>query len=237
MTTLTYDKWNVEAEALPAESIKYLLVNGFSQSLTDASSMSREAKAALLREAGHEADALAYEGSMRAPVLSAPGKAFIANMIHAARTERYEAILAGTVGHRTIGPRLDPLTRAMRDIAEERVRAYCSGANAQHRVMAMPKGNVLKDAIEKFLVKFDESIRKEAQERLDRNKTLAGEFNPFASEVQGLADEVQEPSAEPEAQKNHIGSEDSGSVAGPSEPETHGKHKGKGKHRDSDRAA
>jgi hypothetical protein len=228
MTTLTYDKWNVEAEALPAESIKYLLVNGFTQSLTDASSMSRADKAALLRDAGHEADALAYEGPVRAPVISAPGKALIDNAIHVARTERYEAILAGTVGHRTIGPRLDPLTRSMRDIAEERVRAYCSGANAQHRVMAMPKGDVLKAAIDKFLVKFDESIRKEAQERLDRNKELAGEFDPFA-------DQEPRPKAEPTPEPENHGENE----AGPAEPaqENHSKHKSKSKHRDADRAA
>jgi hypothetical protein len=228
MTTLTYDKWNVEAEALPAESIKYLLVNGFTQSLTDASSMSRADKAALLRDAGHEADALAYEGPVRAPVISAPGKALIDNAIHVARTERYEAILAGTVGHRTIGPRLDPLTRSMRDIAEERVRAYCAGANAQHRVMAMPKGDVLKAAIDKFLIKFDESIRKEAQERLDRTKQLAGEFDPFAEPAQ-----EPEPSADKVQEHAPVG-EVEPTPESEAEPETHGKRKGK--HRDADRA-
>lgn len=145
-STLTYDRWSVNANDLIAKSVRYLLQNGFSQSMTDAAAFTKEQKA------GKSADE-------------------IKKMADEARAKRFEAILAGTVGIRVGGPRLPAIDRVMREIAEEMLRAI-----AADRKVAMPKGEVLKAALEKIVLKNEATIRERAQARLDESKTLAADL-------------------------------------------------------------
>lgn len=147
-SNLTYGRWTVNANDLPATGIKYLLQNGFSQSLTDAAAFTKEQK----------------EGKTPAEVTA---------MADEARQKRFEAILAGTVGTRVGGPRLDPTTRTMNDIVDERLAAICAA-----RKVAMPKGDVLKAARAKLLAKFGDDIRGEAEKRVAKT----------AAEVEAMGD-------------------------------------------------
>jgi hypothetical protein len=135
-SNLTYATWTVNANDLPAAAVKYLLQNGFSQSMTDAAAFTKAQK----------------EGKSEAEV---------AAMATEARQKRFDAILAGSVGTRVGGPRLSPVDRAKNDIVDERLAAICKARN-----VAMPKGDVLKSAKAKIMAKFASEITREAEARV-----------------------------------------------------------------------
>ena len=136
---LSYGRWSVNANDLVPDSVKYLLQNGFSQSMTDAAAFTKAQK----------------EGKSDDEV---------AAMADAARDKRFAAILAGTVGTRVGGgPRLSPLERTMNDIVDERLAAICRARN-----VAQPKGDVLKSARAKILAKFETEIKSEAEARVTK---------------------------------------------------------------------
>jgi hypothetical protein len=138
-SNLTYGTWSVNANDLPATAIKYLLQNGFSQSMTDAAAFTKAQK----------------DGKSEAEVTA---------MAQEARNKRFAAILAGTVGTRVGGgPRLSPLERTMNDIVDERLAAICRARN-----VAQPKGDVLKSARAKILAKFEAEIKSEAEARVTK---------------------------------------------------------------------
>lgn len=155
-STLTYSQWSVDANTLPAKAVHYLLSNGFTQSMTDAAAFTKEQKAKFVEEGakeGHDAETS------------------VANAAKAARDKRFAAILAGEVGVRAVGPRLPQIDRVMRDIAEEMLRAI-----AAERQVAMPKGDVLKAALDKILAKHADVIRTKAQARMDESKAMADDL-------------------------------------------------------------
>jgi hypothetical protein len=186
MTTsaLKYGRWSADANSLPAAGVAYLLQNGFNQSMTDAGAMTREEKAKLLREHGHEADASAVESGARAK-LSPEGEAVVAAVIDEWRQDRFNDILKGTVGTRvgTGGPRLDPLTREMRAVAEGRIRIIADAKN-----ISMPTGKVLTAAVERIIDRDGDAIRTEAAARLKANKASAAALDDLFDDL-GEADE------------------------------------------------
>jgi len=169
---LKYGRWETDANTLPPKAISYLLHNGFTQSMTDAAATTREDKAKVLREGGHEADAVKME-SGDGKALSTEGATHLATAVDKWRQERFDAIMSGTVGTRVGGggPRKDPLVRTMEDIAEERLRAHCSV-----KQVAMPKGDVLKQALAIILRKGGEALKAEAQARLQQASAMADEL-------------------------------------------------------------
>lgn len=176
-STLKYGRWTADANSLPAAGVAYLLQNGFNQSMTDAGAMTREEKAKLLREHGHEADALAVEESSRA-TLSPEGNAAIAKVVEGWRQERFDDIMKGTVGVGGGGPRLDPLTREMRAVGEGRIRII-----AEAKKVAMPTGKVLSAAVEKIISRDGDAIRKEAEARLHANKKSAADLDDLFDDL------------------------------------------------------
>lgn len=155
-STFTYDKWSIDANALPPKAIAYLIGNGFTQSMTDAAAFTKEQKASFAKEHA-EAHGVTVDALTEADHVAA-----VKAKADEAREKRFQAIMSGTVGLRVAtGPRLDPLTRAMREIAEEGVRKL-----AAQKGVAMPKGDVLKAAIEKVLERNRDNIKAEAERRL-----------------------------------------------------------------------
>ncbi len=169
---LTYSKWSIDANTLPAKAIAYLLHNGFTQSMTDAAAATKEDKAKVLVAAGLLAEghtAEDYESCARTD----DGKAALALAAEGWREERFAAILKGEVGTRVGGggPRKDPLLRAMEDIAEETVRGIAAAKG-----VAMPKGEVLKKALSVIIERNRAAIEAKAKERLEQAKGLAEEM-------------------------------------------------------------
>lgn len=184
-STLKYGKWTADANSLPAAGVAYLLQNGFNQSMTDAGAMTREEKAKLLREHGHEDDALAVEGGARVK-LSPEGDAAIAKVVEGWREERFNDIMKGTVGTRVGGgPRLDPLTREMRAVAEGRIRII-----AEAKKVSMPTGKVLSAAVEKIISRDGDAIRKEAEHRLSANKKSAADLDDLFDDLPTAEDDT-----------------------------------------------
>lgn len=169
--TLKYGRWSIDANTLPPKAISYLLHNGFSQSMTDAAAATREDKAKVLRDAGHEADAVKMENG-EGKSISTEGATALATAADQWREERFHAIVNGTVGVRVGGggPRKDPLVRAMEDIAEEQLRAICT-----QRSVAMPKGEVFKSAIAKLIERGGDGLQAKAQERLAAAADMAAD--------------------------------------------------------------
>lgn len=188
-STLKYGRWEADANTLPPKAIAYLLANGFNQSMTDAAACTREERAKHLREGGFESDAKAVEGSAKATI-STEGATYFASVVDKWRQERFDAIVAGTVGARVGGgggPRKDPLLRAMEDIAEERLRALCTQRN-----VAMPKADVRKSAIAKLIERGGEALKSEAQARLASAAQMADELGDLLSGGEASGDETQQ---------------------------------------------
>jgi hypothetical protein len=161
-STLSYGRWSTDANHLPPKAVAYLLANGFTQSMTDAAAFTKEQKAN-----AHEAFAKAH-GVEVASLSEADKESAVAALADEKREARFQAILKGEVGTRVGGPRLPQIDRVMREVAEETVRAIATARN-----VAMPKGDVLKAAIEKVLARNPDEIRAKAQERIDSAKALA----------------------------------------------------------------
>lgn len=191
-STLKYGRWSVDANTLPPKAIAYLLSNGFNQSMTDAAAATKEEKAKALRGAGHEDDARKVEGTERKPTLSDEGATHLASVIDAWREERFQDILRGEVGTRVGGARIDPLTRAMREVAEARVRVI-----AEKRKVAMPIGKTLSAAIETLIARDGDAIRTEARANLTRAKAAmdaAGDLGDIFG-TEGTAEEPEQAAA------------------------------------------
>lgn len=152
-TTVVYGDWSAIVADLSPKAVSYLLQNGFSQSMTDAAAFSKADKEGKTED---EITAMAKE----------------------ARQKRYDAILAGTVGHRVGGgPKMSSLEKVCRDVARERLKAA-----AVSKGVKLPKGEALTALIEKMVNgKHADTIKAEAQTRIDNAK--AG-----ADDVEGLLD-------------------------------------------------
>ncbi len=153
-STLTYGRWNVDANTLPPKAIAYLLSNGFTQSMTDAAAFTKEQKAEAVKDKP--------EGDHAA---------ILAAMQDEARQKRFDAIMSGSVGVRVGGPRKSPIDRIMQEIVDETLRSLCDA-----KKVAMPKGDVLKAAREKIFARNEATIREKATARLAESATLADEL-------------------------------------------------------------
>ena len=86
------------------------------------------------------------------------------------RAKRHEAILAGDVGA-VVGSRATPIEKFMRDVAIERIKAIATA-----RGFKMPKGDVLKAAVEKITAKQGDDIRAEAEARMSAAKAASADM-------------------------------------------------------------
>lgn len=158
---MQYGDWSAVIADLSPKAVAYLLQNGFSQSMTDAAAFSKADKAKAVEgkdEAKHDD--------------------ILQNMATVARQKRYDAIIAGTVGHRVgSGPKMSSINKVMRDVARERLKAAAASKGVK-----LPKGEALTALVEKMVAgKHADTIKAEAQTRIDNAK--AG-----AVDVEGLLD-------------------------------------------------
>lgn len=165
---LEYGDWKTDAQALgwPAgtpmpKALAYVIANGFKQSMTDASAMTKEQKAKALEDAqkANPGVEITLEQAVEAKA-------------HEQRSKRFADILAGNVGVGGGGPKLPQIDRVMRDIAEEQIKAAVVAKG-----MAMPKGDNLKALIEKRLQVAGDAIRTAAQARIDAAKSAASDLD------------------------------------------------------------
>lgn len=159
--SLEYGDWKTDAQTLGwptgsplPKALAYVIANGFKQSMTDASAMTKEQKAKALKDA--------QEANPGVEITEA--QAVEAKAVEL-RNKRFSDILAGNVGVGGGGPKLPQIDRVMRDIAEEQIRAAVVA-----RGLAMPKGENLKTLIDKRLAVAGDAIRTAAQARIDAAK-------------------------------------------------------------------
>jgi NAD(P)H-hydrate repair Nnr-like enzyme with NAD(P)H-hydrate epimerase domain len=157
---LEYGDWKTDVHALGlpqgtpiSKALAYVIANGFKQSMTDASAMTKEQK-----EKAHK-EAQATHGEHITLEQAVEAKA------HEARIKRFADILAGTVGFGGGGPKLPQVDRVMREIAEEQIKAAVVAKG-----LSMPKGDNLKALIDKRLSVAGDAIRTAAQARIDAAK-------------------------------------------------------------------
>lgn len=119
MSVHKYGNFAFDTASLPEKSLEALISRGVTHYLGNeqASKVSAFAKKHL-EEHG-------------APLADDEKAAKQAELVQAA----YEALLAGTIGNRVGGPKLDPITRATRDIAGEEISAMLKKAGQK-----IPKG-------------------------------------------------------------------------------------------------
>lgn len=118
MSTHTYGKFTIDTVVIPPKSLEALINRGITHFLGNEQASkvsawvkSEEAKGVTLADDEKEAKKQEF--------------------IEAA----YTALVDGTIGNRVGGPKLDPLTRALRDIAGDEVTAILRGAGQK-----VPKG-------------------------------------------------------------------------------------------------
>lgn len=164
---LEYGDWKTDAQALGwpvgspiSKAIGYVIANGFKQSMTDASAMTKEQKAKALTDAQ-----TANPGVEITEAQAVEAKA------HEQRTKRFADILAGNVGVGGGGPKLPQIDRVCREIAEEQIRAAVVAKG-----LAMPKGENLKALVEKRLAVAGDAIRTAAQARIDAAKNAVDDL-------------------------------------------------------------
>lgn len=163
---LEYGDWKTDAHALGyphgapiPKALAYVIANGFKQSMTDASAMTKEQKEKAHKEAQatHGPD-ITLEQAVEAHA-------------HAQRSKRFADILAGTVGFGGGGPKLPQVDRVMREIAEEQIKAAVVAKG-----LSMPKGDNLKALIEKRLAVAGDAIRTAAQARIDAARNAVADL-------------------------------------------------------------
>lgn len=171
--TLTYDKWTLTAQDLgwPAgvaldKRLAYLLTVGFTGSMTDAAAFTKDQKA--IWEG---------KGKDRVKVRDLTDDEVEAKATDR-RNARFDAIRAGTVAHRTFGPRLAGIDKVMQDVAKEQVLAAIAALNVKARAAgqperATPKGDALQTYVDKWLAKHGDAVRTEAQARIDAAAKMA----------------------------------------------------------------
>ena len=170
--SLEYGDWKTDARALGwpeglpiSKQLAYVIVNGFKQSMTDASAMTKEQKAKALEDA-----------QKANPGVDITLEQAVEAKAHEQRTKRFADILAGNVGVGGGGPKLPQIDRVMREIAEEQIRAAVVAKG-----MAMPKGDNLKALIDKRLSVAGDAIRTAAQARIDAAKSAAADLEDILS--------------------------------------------------------
>lgn len=176
-TKLTYSDHTVTAADIAPAGIAYLLQYGFAQSLQDAVAGTAKAVrdvAAACRAGGDGFDkthkkwiALCENAGLEGADFAADEQVTLVATATVASdmASRFNAILAGEVGTRAGGPRLDPVDRTMRDIAERELREYCR-ANK----VAMVKGKELTDMLAEMIADDESRYRADAEAELAKTK-------------------------------------------------------------------
>lgn len=139
------------------KAVAYLLEYGWSQSLQDKVSGAKDkvlngaADVVLktMKTAGLTVDGV--------DVSSLDRKALAETILSAMMDSRAEAILDGTVGHRTGGQRLDPVDRAIRDIVDGIIVN-----RARAKKLPVPKGQDLADLRDDYLTNVANATRVKA---------------------------------------------------------------------------
>ena len=135
---------------MPPKGVGYLLANGVSQSIVDAGAITKDLK----------------QGKSDKEV---------ADFIAERRAKRANAIRGGEVGHRVVGTRGSTLERVMAEIAEARLKAHVVKVNEARRAkgvapVALPKGDLRKQALAKILELQGEDIRAAAEAQMAETK-------------------------------------------------------------------
>lgn len=102
--TITYGKFTIDPTTLPPKSLEALISRGLTHYLGNEQNSKVSTKAKKDAEAGN-----AWADDEKAKALAD------------AQEEAFAALVAGTIGTRVGGPRLDPYEKALRDIAGEEV--------------------------------------------------------------------------------------------------------------------
>lgn len=173
---LEYGEWKTDVHALGlptgtpiSKAIAYVISNGFKQSMTDASAMTKEQKEKAHKEAQatHGPD-ITLEQAVEAKT-------------HESRSKRFADILTGNVGVGGGGPKLPQIDRVMREIAEEQISAAVVAKSAQlvaegKPPLQKPKGENLKALIDKRLSVAGDALRTAAQARIDAAKSAVADL-------------------------------------------------------------
>ena len=175
--------------------VGYLILNGFKQSIADAIA-GREAQLVAFHDriTGNDypdndvarAKAKAKDkaelaqwaerlGMSSESILDGNANTFAKSASRWLQSERLAAIIAGTVGVRSNGPRLAPLERAMRDFAEESIRTSLGKrkANQVNGYTDLKPDEALKALVDRFLEKHHDRCEAEAKRRLNAAADLA----------------------------------------------------------------
>lgn len=167
MSTHTYGSFVIDTAALPAKSLEALISRGVTHYLGNEQASKVSAWVKKFKE--DNADAEPAEDEVAAK------KAEFVAAAHA-------ALLDGTIGTRVGGPKLDPLTRATRDIAGEEITAMLKKAGQK-----VPKGKetievkgqamTFADLVDRRIASEAHGARiaKEAKSRV--SKVVAGEMD------------------------------------------------------------
>lgn len=153
--------WAVEAHGhkittgdLNPAVVAYLLTNGFTQAISDAGAigkadMEKRAKAngPMFDDDGEELDGIELAREQ---------------LQTERRLAKFNAILDGTISTRTVGPRVRGIDKVMRDVA----KAWVLEAVAKAK-METPKAAALATLVDKYLAKYADKVRAEAERRMD----------------------------------------------------------------------
>ena len=135
-------KWGeqtIHVVDLPQAAIHYLLQYGANKSRQDAvAGMKKE---------------LTAEGKTEDEIAQAMEVEF---------ADRLARIMDGTISTRVVGPRKLGIEKVMADIARERITASCAA-----RKTKAPTGKTMTELVERYLSLKGDSVREEAQRRLD----------------------------------------------------------------------
>lgn len=157
MTTLKYGDHTAELADLSPASLAYLAQYGFAKSLQDSvAGLAKAVKADPEDYRKDVEDGTAMDDEELAKAVT-----------EAKMLERFQAIIAGTVGTRSGTPRLSGIDKIMRDVAREAIKA-----RAVAKGVKMPEGDDLAGIVAKYLSNHPE-VRDEAERRQKAQASLA----------------------------------------------------------------
>lgn len=180
LETVSYNGHALPVADMSAKTVAYLLQYGFAQSLQDAVAGSAKAikdLAAECRKGGDGFDkafakwekAYDYAELLTADFMSDADVDLVAKRtVSRDQAERFDAILAGTVGTRSTGPRGDVVSRVMAEIAEKVIRQVHATKG-----MKLPDAAGMKAYIAQYLDKYADKTRAEAEAQIARDKAMA----------------------------------------------------------------
>lgn len=168
--SITYGKFTVDPTTLPPKSLEALLSRGLTHYLGNEQNSKVSTKAKKDAEAGNP-----WADDEKAKALAD------------AQEEAFVALVAGTVGTRVGGPRLDPYEKALRDIAGEEVAEMLRKAG--HKV---PKGKEIVTVKGQALTFADLVARRVGDER--HSDRLAKAAKARVAEIERRAKGVAEES-------------------------------------------